>query len=316
MSQHDAPIRSYHIPQHLVLVLLFLAAYYVFEFGINAGLASDPGSYWHAYLPFLKKLSLSLCAIIAILLAGKIIERLIDSSDHSEGVRYNLVQLTRLVSFALIAIIIIAFLFQNLYAAAVSFGLISLVLGFALQAPITSFIAWLYIVLRRPYHVGDRIQLGELKGDVIEIGYLDTTIREFSGIYLGNDRPSGRIIRFPNSVLLKSEIINYSGPFKPFIWNETAIQIAYTSDLEFVEHCLVQAADDDLRERHPEHAEIPENHATVYFRANSYAWLEAVVSYPVEPTDTTGRRNRILRRALPWLNAEPDKVQFPQGTTR
>lgn len=316
MSQHDAPTRSYHIPQHLALALLFLAAYYVFEFGINAGLPLAPESRWHTYLPFLKKLSLSLCAIMAILLLGKIVERLIDASGHSEGVRYNLVQLTRLVSFALIAIVVVAFLFQNLYAAAVSFGLISLVLGFALQAPITSFIAWLYIVLRRPYHVGDRIQLGGLKGDVIEIGYLDTTIREFSGIYLGNDRPSGRIIRFPNSVLLKSEIINYSGPFKPFIWNETAIQIAYTSDLDFVERCLVDATNADLRERHPGHADSPDNHATVYFRVNSYAWLEAVVSYPVEPTDTTGRRNRILRRALPLLNAEPDKVQFPQGTER
>lgn len=44
--------------------------------------------------------------------------------------------------------------------------------------------------------------------------------------------------------------------------------------------------------------------------------MEAVVSYPVEPEDTTGRRNRILRSALPKLNEAPDKVQFPEGTLR
>src|SRR5690606_5732671 len=121
-------------------------------------------------------------------------------------------------------IVLASFLFQNLYAAAVSFGLISLILGFALQNPITSFIAWIYLVFRRSYLVGDRIQLKNLRGDVVEISYLDTTILECSGDYLENDRRSGRIIRFPNSLILKEEIINYSGPQTPFIWNETAIQ--------------------------------------------------------------------------------------------
>src|SRR5690606_25122927 len=121
-------------------------------------------------------------------------------------------------------------------------GLISLVLSFSLQAPITSFIGWLYIVFRRPYMVGNRIQINSHRGDVIEISYLDTVILECSGDYLGNDKRSGRVIRFPNSLILREEIINYSGPQVPFIWNETAIQIAYTSDLKFVENCLVEAA--------------------------------------------------------------------------
>src|SRR5699024_1366162 len=106
-------------------------------------------------------------------------------------------------------------------------GLVSLVLGFALQAPITSFIAWLYIIFRKPYKVGNRIQINEHRGDVIEISYLDTIIQECSGDYLGNDRQSGRIIHFPNSMILTDKVTNYSGQHKPFIWNETAVQIAY-----------------------------------------------------------------------------------------
>ncbi|HET7267591.1 MAG TPA: mechanosensitive ion channel domain-containing protein [Oleiagrimonas sp.] len=308
--------KKYRIWEGALLALLFLVIYYVLELGLVARLQPDFAAQWQHYAPWVKRLSLALFSIMVIVLAGRLMERLIDRAGDSHGVRYNLVRVTRLTKYVLIAIVIIAFAFQNLYAAAVSFGLISLVLGFALQAPITSFIGWLYIVFRRPYHVGDRIQIDGMRGDVIEIGYLDTTLRECNGVYLGNDRASGRIIRFPNATVLKSEAINYSGPFKPYIWNETPVQIAYTSDLDFVEACLRKAADDDFAEQHADHEGDQETASAVYFRVNSYAWLEAVVSYPVKPLDTTGRRNRILRRALPALNSEPDKVQFPQGAQR
>jgi small-conductance mechanosensitive channel len=209
-------------------------------------------------------------------------------------------------------------LFQNLYAAAVSFGLISLVLGFALQAPISSFIAWIYLVFRRTYLVGDRIQIKGLRGDVVSISYLDTTILECNGDYLGNDRSSGRVVKFPNSLVLREEIINYSGPDIPFIWNEIPIQVAYTSDLQFVEECLLSASIRDFEEHYPQLAsrKNAQWNSSVYFRINAFAWMEAVISYPVEPKDATERRNRILKYALPLLNKEPDKVKFPEGTLR
>lgn len=273
---------------------------------------------WLYYLPFLDKLTMSLFLISLILLIGKIIERIIITKTETEGDRYNLLRITRLLSIIFILIVGASFLFQNLYAAAVSFGVISLVLGFALQAPITSFIAWLYIVFRRPYQVGHRIQINDHRGDVVEISYLDTIILECSGDYLGNDRQSGRLIHFPNSIILKDEVINYSGPDIPFIWNDTALQISYTSDLKFVEECLLAATERDFKEQYPKHHEINRKRWTpnVYFRVNKYAWIEAVISYPVEPQDTTGRRNRILKYALPELNQQPDKVQFPEGTLR
>jgi small-conductance mechanosensitive channel len=273
---------------------------------------------WNEYIPFLKKLTMSLFLIVLIFLISKLIEQLINAQTRTEGDRYNLVRIIRFLALVSSFIVVISFLFQNLYAAAVSFGLISLVLGFALQAPISSFIAWVYLVFRRTYLVGDRIQIKKFRGDVIEIGYLDTSILECSGDYLENDRKSGRIVRFPNSLILKEEVINYSGPEIPFIWNETPIQVAYTSDLQFVEECLLEACIRDFKERYS-HLGNPEKQRwepNVYFRINKFAWMEAVISYPVEPEDTTGRRNRILRYALPLLNAAPDKVKFPEGSLR
>lgn len=303
-------MKYYKIIIYFAIAILALSMYYLLEFPFFKE--------WEIHIPILKKLSLAVAMMAFVLLIGDVLQKVIKAHTNSEGDQYNLLRITKLLTIVFILIIAASFLFQNLYAAAVSFGLISLVLGFALQAPITSFIAWLYIVFRRPYQVGHRIQINHMRGDVIEISYLETVLLECSGDYLGNDRQSGRVIYFPNSLILKEQVINYSGPQVPFIWNETGLQIAYTSDLSFVEKCLLEAANLDFKEQYPA---LDSNNGNdwrpaVYFRNNQYAWLEAVISYPVEPFDTTGRRNRILKYALPLLNAFPEKVQFPTGTMR
>src|SRR5690554_1640054 len=301
---------GYWITIYGIVAVLLVAIYYLVNLDIFISL-------W-AYRPVIQKLSLSLFVITMIFLLSKIISRVIINSIQTEGDRYNLLRITRFLAIVFSLIVVGSFLFQNLYTAAFGFGLITVVLGFALQAPITSFIAWVYLVFRRSYLVGDRIQIKGFRGDVVEISYLDTSILECSGDYLMNDRRSGRVIRFPNSLILREEIINYSGPEIPFIWNETPIQVAYTSDLQFVEKCLLEAATKDFAERYPQYsARMHERwNPAVYFRVNTYAWIEAVISYPVEPKDTTVRRNRILRYALPLLNAAPEKVKFPEGTLR
>lgn len=273
---------------------------------------------WDEYVPFLKTLSLSLFLISLIFLVSKVIERVVNTQTRLEGDRYNLLRIIRFLAIVFSLIVVVSFLFRSLYGAALSVGLFSLIVGFALQAPISSFIAWIYLVFRRSYLVGDRIQIKGFRGDVVEISYLDTSILECSGDYLVNDRKSGRIIRFPNSLILREEVINYSGPDVPFIWNETPLQIAYTSDLQFVEECLLEATHNDFKDRYPqlEAQHHEEWNPAVYFRINSFAWMEAVVSYPVEPEDTTGRRNRILKSALLQLNKAPDKVKFPEGSLR
>ena len=306
----DIKKTKYGIKTYGVASFMLLIAYYLLDLRIL-----DP---WEMYIPFLKKLTVSLFLIALIFLISKITSRVVYMQTQAQGERYNLLRVIRFLAIVFSSIVVISFLFQNLYAAAVSFGLISLVLGFALQAPITSFIAWIYLVFRRTYLVGDRIQIKGLRGDVVSISYLDTTILECNGDYLGNDRSSGRVVKFPNSLVLREEVINYSGPDIPFIWNEIPVQIAYTSDLQFVEECLLSAAIRDFEESYPQLANLKNKQwkPAVYFRINTFAWMEAVVSYPVKPKDATERRNRILKYALPLLNKEPYKVKFPEGTLR
>jgi small-conductance mechanosensitive channel len=178
--------------------------------------------------------------------------------------------------------------------------------------------------------VGDRIKIDEATGDVIDVGYLDTTLWEFGGDLLSTDHPSGRVIRFPNSKVLNSVVYNYSWPLFPYIWNEIKFSVAYESDLEFVAKTMQQVAEEELGEKMLKRvrtftrllAETPvdrlevRERPTVVFRVNSNTWLDAIVRYVV-PTRAAGRvKSRLIKKMLARLNAEPDKVMFPKADAR
>jgi len=282
------------------------------------------------YKQWLQRGTLAGFFLFVVLLASKVAEGFITAHSHRKGVRYNLIRLVRLVALVLIALIVISFLFQNWYTAAVSLGLFSLILGFALQTPISSLIAWIYIIVRAPYRIGDRIQVGTFKGDVIAIGYLDTTLWEFGGDYLTNDLPSGRLIRFPNSMVLNMEVYNYSWKKFPFIWNEIPFHVAYESDMRYIEKTLRQITTDelgpdmskriaelkDLVEQTPiDELEIKE-YPYVSFRTNANTWVEVIVTYLVHPKQASSTRSRIIKRVVPELLKQPDSVMFPKSNNR
>jgi small-conductance mechanosensitive channel len=224
----------------------------------------------------------------------------------------------------------ISVLFVNWYTAVVSLGLISLILGFALQTPISSFIGWVYLLVRAPYRVGDRIKIGELRGDVIDVSYLDTTLWEFGGEYLSTDHPSGRIIRIPNATVLSEPVVNYSWPLFPYIWNEVKFQISYDADLKFIRDTMQKIAEAELGKSMAEQvgvyrdilARTPVDHLdvqekpVVMFRVSENTWLEAIVRYLVHPKEAGRVKTRLLEKLLIALNAAPDKALFPKSNMR
>lgn len=313
---------KYWIGGYIFIALLCLAAYLLLQLKVFEVFGSQ--------LKLYKKLSLGAFFSFLVLIAGRITEMIVTKRSHSKALRYNLLRAIRLLTVLIILVVLITFLFQNWYTAAVSLGLISLILGFALQVPISSFIAWLYIIFRTPYRVGDRIEISQFRGDVVEIGYLDTTLWEFGGNYLTTDMPSGRLIRFPNSLVLQSAVFNYSWPKFPYIWNEIPFHVAYESDLEFVEKILKKVTKDELdpktsdrindlkelvKQTPVDELQIKE-YPFVSFRINTNTWVEVLVTYLVEPKQATTIRSRIVKHAIAALLAEPDKVMFPKSNSR
>ena len=306
---------------HAIVLVALIAFYYVLQFKVF-GFAAR-------FIPFIQKLDKSAIAIVLLLAVAKTVDVYLIRRIHSPVSRYNLRRVAKRV-FGLFLVFAVIFL-QNWYTTVVSIGVLSLILGLAVQTPMTSFLGWIYILVRAPYRVGDRIKIGDATGDVIDVSYLDTTLWEFGGgDLLSTDHPTGRIIKFPNSKVLSSTVYNYSWPLFPYVWNEIKFSVAYESDLEFVAETMQRIAAEEVGEKMMKQvtvfrellAQTPvdqlevREYPSVLFRINSNTWLDAIVRYLVPPKEAGRVKTRLIKKLLSELNAAPDRVLFPRGNAR
>jgi len=305
---------------HVIIIFGLAVVYYLLQFRVF-GFAAR-------FIPFLQKLDKSVIAIVVLLAVAKIVDVYLIGPIVSPVSRYNLRRVAKLI-LGLFVVLAVVFL-QNWYTTVVSIGVLSLILGLAVQTPVTSFLGWIYILVRAPYRVGDRIKIGDATGDVIDVSYLDTTLWEFGGDYLSTDHPSGRIIKFPNSKILSSTVYNYTWPLFPYVWNEIKFSIAYQSDLEFVAETMQRVAAAEVGEAMMKQVRIfrellaqtpvdqleVREYPSVLFRVNANTWLDAIVRYLVHPKEAGRVKTRLIRKLLKELNAAPDRVQFPKGDAR
>ena len=307
---------------YIVILLGLLAFYYLLGSSFIATEAR--------YIPNIRNFLLGAISVVIMLAVSKSIRVYLINQIDNKPARYNLTRVLHLVTFLALVIIGLTVVSANWYTALVSLGVLSLILGFALQTPITSLIGWVYLLIRQPYRVGDRIEIGNARGDVIDVNYLDTTLWEFGGPYLSTQHPSGRIIKFPNSLVLNETVYNYSWPLFPYVWNEIKFNIAYDSDLEFVAKTMEEVVEEELgekmmdlvgvyrellRQTPVDELQIQER-PVVHFRPSDNTWLEAIVRYLVHPKESGRVKTQIITKLLERLNAEPQRVLFPKSNLR
>ena len=268
--------------------------------------------------------------IVVVLAIAKAISVYALGRIEDAAIRFTLQRVEHLLVALLIALVAVSIIFVNWYAALTALGVGSIIIGLAVQTPMKSFIAWIYILIRQPFRVGDRIKIDDATGDVIDVGYLDTTLWEFGGQYISGDHPSGRTIRFPNEKVLDSIVYNYSWPLFPYIWNEIKFQIAYQSDLEFVARTMQKIVEEELGEEMMERVGVYRDllartpvdelevraHPRVIFRVDEVTWIDAIVRYLVSPREAGSTKSRLIPKLLAALNAAPEKVMFPKGDAR
>ncbi|MBX0294675.1 mechanosensitive ion channel family protein [Haloarcula nitratireducens] len=209
-----------------------------------------------------------------------------------------------------------------------SLGVVGFAVTFALQQPLFSLIGWLYIMVKRPYQVGDRVAIEDSKGDVVEVSFLVTTLWEINGGLVSSNQPSGRSITLPNSVVLSSHVKNYTREEFPYVWNELTVQVAYETDFEFATETMRTVADDYLGdemaariERYRERlAETPvelevQDRPTVNV-VQEESWVAFRLRYLVHPRRGQRVRNELYRRVLAAFNEHPDRVKFPVSRNR
>lgn len=308
---------------HCIVLIALGVFYYLLQFRVF-GFAAR-------YVPYVQKLDKAAAVVVLLLAIAKVVDVYLIGGIGSAVSRYNLRRIAKLLLGLLLLFTVISIVFQNWYTALVSIGLFSLVFGLAVQTPMTSFLGWIYILVRAPYRVGDRVKIDDATGDVIDVSYLDTTLWEFGGgDLLSTDHPTGRIIKFPNSKVLNTIVYNYSWPVFPYVWNEVKFSVAYESDLEFISETMQRIAAEEVGERMMKQvrvfreilAQTPvdqlevREYPSVLFRVNSNTWLDAIVRYLVPPKEAGRVKTRLIKKLLVALNAAPDRVMFPKSNAR
>jgi len=310
---------------HAIVLLALAAIYYVLQLSLFGIAARHPH-----LIELIQRLDLATIGVVFTLAMAKVGDVYLIGRIDNPVSRYNLRRVAKLALGLLMVFLIISAVIHNWYTTVAALSLFSIVLGLAVQTPVTSFLGWIYILVRAPYRVGDRIKVGDATGDVIDVSYLDTTLWEFGGDFLSTDHPSGRVIKFPNSKILSSTVYNYTWPLFPYVWNEIKFSVAYDSDLEFISDTMQRVAAEEVGEHMMEQvrvyreilAQTPVNqlevreYPSVLFRVNPNTWLDAIVRYLVHPKEAGRVKTRLIKKLLAELNKAPDRVSFPRGDAR
>lgn len=115
-------------------------------------------------------------------------------------------------------------------------GLLSAGLAIALQDPVANFAGWLYIIVRRPFGIGDRIQVAQHMGDVVDIRPFRFLMLEI-GNWVKADQSTGRVLHVPNSLVFKNAVANYDDAFG-YIWNELEVTVTMESNWRAAKEAL------------------------------------------------------------------------------
>ena len=170
-------------------------------------------------------------AILVIVLVSQLIKRLIPRHISDTSSRYRARKLVNITGYASAIVVILVIFSNQLSALSVVLGVAGAGVAFAFQEVIASFAGYLVLHSSNFFKVGDRVLLGGIKGDVIDIGLLRTSLME-TGDWINGDLYNGRITKVANSFIFKAPVHNYSGEF-PFLWDEVQIPVKTGGDFEY-----------------------------------------------------------------------------------
>lgn len=157
-----------------------------------------------------------------------IVLRIVHRQVKDENVWYRTRKIATYVAFAVIVLSLIRIWVVPFGDLATYLGLVSAGVAVALADVLKNMAGWIYILSRRPFRVGDRIETGDFSGDVIDIRLFRFTILEI-GNWVNADHSTGRIVHVPNQVVFTGPVANYTEGFE-FIWHEIPILVTFESD--------------------------------------------------------------------------------------
>lgn len=228
--------------------------------------------------------------IFLIVLIIGFLRKLLKRKIEDVAIRYKAQKGVEVFGYLLIGLLLLmSFSFGNLEDYTIIIGLFTAGITFTLQELILSIAGSFYIFFVRVYKPGDRIEINGIKGDVIDIDSIYTTMMEM-GEWVSSDNYSGRIVKISNAFVFKGPIKNYSMDF-PFVWDELNILVTYGSDVDMAKKIVLDIASELLSE---------------YTESSLAKWKEMVERYyienaTIEPTIAVGLTDNWISLNLRYI---------------
>ncbi|MGB5244436.1 MAG: mechanosensitive ion channel domain-containing protein [Lutimonas sp.] len=182
--------------------------------------------------------------MVFILFLAWFARKMIQRTTSDQILLYRSRKITRYLSYFLIFLLAIFTFVGEIKYFTIAIGIMSAGVALALQEVILSIAGWIAILTSNMYKTGDRIEINQIKGDVIDIGITRTTLMEI-GVWVSSDNYSGRIVQVSNAFVFKGTVHNYSTDF-PFVWDEINLPVQYGSDLVMADDIIRRTAEENL----------------------------------------------------------------------
>ena len=178
--------------------------------------------------------------VLLIILFLQFIRRALKKRLPNAETRYKSQKIVETFGYFLLVVLTISYFTGNIKDLTLAIGLLTAGITITLQELILSVAGSLFIFFVKVYQPGDRIEINGIKGDVIDISSIYTTMMEI-GQWVSSDNYTGRIVKLSNAFVFKGPVYNYSQDF-PFIWDEITLPIRYGSDIELAKALTTKVA--------------------------------------------------------------------------
>ena len=185
----------------------------------------------------------SFLAVFVLFILRKFIMKIVHGRTGDALIIYRWEKTSSYIAFAIGFILVGQIWFEGIQSLATYLGLLSAGVAIALKDPLTNITGWFFILSRSPFVVGDRIQIGQHSGDVIDINIFKFSLMEVGRGDKG-EQASGRILHVPNGKIFIETLANYSKGFK-YIWNEIDVLVTFESNWKVSKKIL-----DEISKKH------------------------------------------------------------------
>lgn len=274
-------------------------------------------------LDLLRDYAPSIALLAALALGIFALRRLAIRTIDDVSARYKARKAIGYAGYFLFLIVLLGLLSARIAQFSVVIGAIGAGVAFALQEVIASIAGWVALQFGGFYKPGDRVQLGGIRGDVIDIGVLRTTLMEIGG-WVDGDQYNGRMVRIANSFVFKEPVFNYSGAF-PFLWDEFTLPVRYGSDWKLAQTLIEDAVRAQVEDYTRKSEQLWQHVARSFMLEDARVdpavtltatdnWIAFNVRYIVDYKARRSTRDAIMRTLLEAIDATQGKVRLASTT--